>query len=159
MKNSLAADEELFGSQRVLHRHSGSLLLPVTVFRCQLLSLASAAKGLFIGIQRVFLCPPKVHSLATKQSFIGNCRREPPRCSTRVTFLGHARQLITQKKCHPGEHLFDSFRCLWPEQPCQCAEMCSHAHVRATNIFCPELHQHSLLMQMRVKSAVGGALD
>ena len=132
MRNSLAAKESAFKE---------SFVASYTIFRCQLLSLASAAKGLFIGIQRVFLCPPKVHSLATKQSFIGNCRREPPRCSTRVTFLGHARQLITQKKCHPGEHLFDSFRCLWPEQPCQCAEMCSHAHVRATNIFCPKFHQ------------------
>ena len=153
MKNSLAADEELFGSQRVGIQR---------VFCCQLRNLPLPITESCIGNQRAFHRHSKSLSLPAKGSFIGNQTvihrqlptgrgllciflKTPPRCGPRVTFLGHARQLITQKKCHPGEHLIDSFRCLWPEQPCHCAEMCSHAHVRATDIFCPEFHQHSLL--------------
>ena len=161
MRNSLAARESFIGIQRVFCCQSHNLPLPVTescignqrAFHRHSKSLSLPAKGSFIGNQTV------IHrQLPTGRGLLCIFLKTPPRCGTRVTFLGHARQLITQKKCHPGEHLFDSFRCLWPEQPCQCAEMCSHAHVRATNIFCPEFHQHSLLMQMRVKSAVGGAL-
>ena len=138
---SLPVTESFIGSQRALPQHSKSFCLP--------------AKQSFIGNQRV------IH----RQSPTGRAllciflNKQAPRCGTRETVLGRTRQLIMQKKCHPGEHLFDSFRCLWPEQPCHCAEMCSHAHVRATNIFCPEFHQHSLLRQMRVKSAAAGALD
>ena len=104
MRNSLAAKESFIGiqrvfccqlhnlpasigSQRAFHRHSKSLSLP--------------AKGSFIGNQTV------IHrQLPTGRGLLCIFLKTPPRCGTRVTFLGHARQLITQKKCHPGEHLF-----------------------------------------------------
>ena len=117
----LPVTESCIGSQRAFHRHSKSLSLP--------------AKGSFIGNQTV------IHrQLPTGRGLLCIFLKTPPRCGTRVTFLGHARQLITQKKCHSGEDGSCSIRSDGCGTMSLCGDVLPHVHVHATNIFCPEFH-------------------